>query len=129
MLQGPFSSYVSGFFIKCLENLASAKMWMFLLPFIVSTAFMGVFLGSSLYYVKTSLLAAGITPEQMDMIIGRLAIVGDVFIAWCTFNVSLASVIIAVREIFKVKKIQALAEIPKTEDGKQAAIEINLIKT
>ena len=121
MLQGPFSSYVSGFFIKCLENLASAKMWMFLLPFIVSTAFMGVFLGSSLYYVKTSLLAAGITPEQMDMIIGRLAIVGDVFIAWCTFNVSLASVIIAVREIFKVKRFRLWPKYqkPKTANRPQ----------
>ncbi len=88
--------------------MASAKMWMFLLPFAVSTAFMGTFLMASLGMAKTSILAAGVTPEQMSAIIGQLSIVGDVFIAWCTFNVSLASVIIAVREIFKVKKLHAL---------------------
>ena len=125
MLEGTLSQYVKGFFVKCLENLASAKMWMFLLPFIISSAFMGVFLGFSLYYVKLTLVAIGITPAEMTLVVGQLAVVGDVFIAWCTFNVSLASVIIAVREIFKVKKMQALANGTSPE----AKIEINLIKT
>jgi hypothetical protein len=129
MLEGTMSSYIKGFFVKCLENLSSAKMWMFILPFVVSTAFMGVFLAYSLHYIHLTLKAAGISPEDMSVIIGQLGVVGDVFIAWCTFNVSLASVIIAVREVFKVKKMQALAEVPDTETGKQAAVEINLIKT
>lgn len=93
-------SYLKGFFVKCLENMASAKMWMFLLPFCVSSIFMGVFMFS-----MESMRSAGINPADMT---AQLGIVGDVFIAWCTFNVSLASVIIAVREIFKVKKLQAL---------------------
>lgn len=125
MIQGTITEYINGFFVKCLENLSSAKMWMFLLPFVVSTAFMGVFLYYSLFYVKLTLSALGITPAEMTLVVGQLAVVGDVFIAWCTFNVSLASVIIAVREIFKVKKMQALA----TPEGEKAKIEINLIKT
>jgi hypothetical protein len=119
----PFSDYIKGFFVKCLENMASAKMWMFLLPFVVSTVFMGIFLGYSLYYVKISLTAMGITPAEMSVIVSQMIVVGDVFIAWCTFNVSLASVIVAVREIFKVKKLKALAS--SDPDSK---IEINLIK-
>jgi hypothetical protein len=60
--------------------------------------------------VKATLDATGITPAEMSGIISQLQIAGDVFIAWCTFNVSLASVIIAVREIFKVKKLHALTD-------------------
>lgn len=105
-------SYIKGFFVKCLENMASAKMWMFLLPFAISSIFMGVFLGFSIEMIRESLNAAGITPADMSTIIDQLGLVGDIFIAWCTFNVSLASVIIAVREIFKVKKLQALKLTP-----------------
>ena len=105
-----FGSYITGFFVKCLENMASAKMWMFLLPFVVSTGLMAFFMYQSIDMVKLTIHAAGVTPEQMSGIIGQLGIVGDVFIAWCTFNVSLASVIVAVREIFKVKKLQALGD-------------------
>jgi hypothetical protein len=32
----------------------------------------------------------------------------DMFIAWCTFNVSLAGTIIVIRETFKVRKLIAL---------------------
>lgn len=120
----PFSDYIKGFFVKCLENMASAKMWMFLMPFVVSTVFMGAFLGFTLYYIKLNLSTMGISPAEMTVITDQMAVVGDVFIAWCTFNVSLASVIIAVREIFKVKKLQALAS-----SDPDAKIEINLIKT
>ena len=119
----PFSDYIKGFFVKCLENMASAKMWMFLMPFVVSTVFMGAFMGFTLYYIKLNLSAMGISPAEMAIITGQMAVVGDVFIAWCTFNVSLTSVIVAVREIFKVKKLKALASAdPKSK------IEINLIK-
>jgi hypothetical protein len=69
---------------------------------------MAVFLGFSIEMIRGSLKAAGITPADMMSIVSQMGLVGDVFIAWCTFNVSLASVIIAVREIFKVKKLQAL---------------------
>jgi hypothetical protein len=34
--------------------------------------------------------------------------IGEIFIAWCTFNVSLAGTVIVVRETFKVKKLTAL---------------------
>ena len=125
MLEGTLSQYVKGFFVKCLENLASAKMWMFVLPFIVSTAFMGVFLWQAIQMIESTLSAAGMSPEDMNLVIGQMGMVGDVFIAWCTFNVSLASVIIAVREVFKVKKMQALANGASGD----AKVEINLIKT
>jgi hypothetical protein len=101
-------SYVKGFFVKCLENMSSAKMWLFLLPFAVSSVFMAVFLGFSIEMIRGSLHAAGVSVFEMTSIITQLKIAGDVFIAWCTFNVSLATVIIAVREIFKVKKLKAL---------------------
>jgi hypothetical protein len=106
-------SYLKGFFVKCLENMSSAKMWMFLLPFVISCIYMGVFLGFSIEMIRASLKTAGISPAEMTDIIIQLRIAGDVFIAWCTFNVSLASVIIAVREIFKVKKLKALAKAPQ----------------
>ena len=102
-------SYLKGFFVKCLENLSSAKMWMFVLPFLASSAFMGYFLYSAVGMIKTTLDAAGVSPAEMANVIKQLKMIGDVFIAWCTFNVSLASVIIAVREIFKVKKLKALS--------------------
>ena len=60
--------YIRGFFVKCLENMASAKMWMFLLPFIVSSVFMGIFLGFSIEMVRESLKAAGVTPADMTAI-------------------------------------------------------------
>jgi hypothetical protein len=90
--------------------MSSAKMWIFLMPFIVSSAFMGFFLFHSIDMVKTTLAVAGIKPAEMSVIISQLRIAGDVFIAWCTFNVSLATVIIAVREVFKVKKLNALTD-------------------
>jgi hypothetical protein len=105
-------SYLKGFFVKCLENMSSAKMWMFLLPFIVSSVFMGVFMGFSIEMIRESLRTAGVTPAEMSAIVSQLGLVGDVFIAWCTFNVSLATIIIAVREIFKVKKLHALEVAP-----------------
>lgn len=124
MLEGNLTQYFKGFVVKCLENLASAKMWMFVLPFVVSTAFMGVYLWQAIDMIKSTLSAAGMSPEDLNLVIGQMGMVGDVFIAWCTFNVSLASVIIAVREVFKVKKMQALAN-----GGAEAKVEINLIKT
>jgi hypothetical protein len=100
--------YIKGFFVKCLENMASAKMWIFLMPFCVSSILMGYFTFESLDFVRETLHKSGVSPAEMTSVIGQLKIIGDVFIAWCTFNVSLASVIIAVREIFKVKKLKAL---------------------
>lgn len=123
-----FGSYIKGFFVKSLENMASAKMWMFLMPFVVSTGLMGFFMYQSIDMVKMTIQSAGVTPEQMSGIIGQLGIVGDVFIAWCTFNVSLASVIIACREIFKVKKMNALAS-PEKPMTQNTAKEINKISS
>lgn len=117
-----FGSYVTGFFVKCLENMASAKMWMFLLPFAVSTVFMGLFMWDCLAMAKLTMYKVGVTQDEMRIINEQLSHVGDIFISWCTFNVSLASVIIAVREIFKVKKLKALS------DPKVGAAAIDKIK-
>jgi hypothetical protein len=102
--------------------MSSAKMWMFLLPFVASTGFMGFFLFQVIGMIKATLDATGITPEEMSGIISQLEIAGDVFIAWCTFNVSLATVIIAVREVFKVAKMKALT------DPKNSMVSVDKIK-
>lgn len=103
-----FGSYIKGFFVKCMENASSAKMWMFLLPFVISSAFMGLFMWDCLAMAKLTMYKVGVTQDEMRIINEQLSHVGNIFISWCTFNVSLASVIIAVREIFKVKKLNAL---------------------
>lgn len=122
------NSYLKGFFVKCLENMASAKMWMFLLPFVASTGFMGFYLWFSIEMIRASLESTGIKPDEMMLIISQLSLVGDVFIAWCTFNVSLATVIIAVREVFKVKKLNAIQATMPQNPTRQLAGKLDEMK-
>jgi hypothetical protein len=91
---------------KCLDNLASVKVWFFMFPFFVSTAvliwimarFMGILVGE-------------LTHDQIKL----MKNIGEIFIAWCTFNVSLAGTVIVVREHFKIKKMTSL-NIEKREN-------------
>ena len=58
-----------------------------------------------------SSLTAIVAAENKDLLVPLLKEMGSVmnmFIAWCTFNVSLAGTIIVVRETFKVRKLTAL---------------------
>jgi len=107
--------YWCAFGVKCLENLASVKVWFFILPFIVSTIVLAVLVGWHLEFIKDSLEAI-VASEHRDKLVPillQMKIVSDMFIAWCTFTVSLAGTIIVVRETFKVKKLTALNEEEK----------------
>jgi len=102
--------YWCSFGVKVLENLASVKVWFFIFPFIVSTVILGILVGWHIDFIKTSLEAIVIAEHQDKLvpILGEMRSIMDMFIAWCTFNVSLAGTIIVVRETFKVKKLTAL---------------------
>jgi hypothetical protein len=105
--------YWCAFWVKCLENLASVKVWFFVFPFVVSTIVMGVLVGYHLDFMKTSLKAVTTDPKLLADILKQMKTITDMFIGWCTFNVSLAGVIIVVRETFKVNKLKALNEEDK----------------
>jgi len=116
--------YIKGFFVKVLENLSSVKVWFFILPFIVSTAILSVLVGAHIGLVKSSLTAivAADMQENLVTILQEMKTIMDMFIAWCTFNVSLAGTVIVVREVFKVSKLKAL-----NEEEKDNSIEIKKI--
>lgn len=98
--------YWADFRIKCLENLASVKVWFFMFPFIVSTIVMAVLIGWHIEFIKGQLEISD--PTLAVAFIKQMEIITNMFIAWCTFNVSLAGTVIVVRETFKVKKLTAL---------------------
>jgi uncharacterized protein (DUF486 family) len=107
--------YWCAFGVKVLENLASVKVWFFILPFIASTAILSVLVGWHIEFIQESLKAITDAEHQDKLvaILGEMRSVMDMFIAWCTFNVSLAGTIIVVRETFKVKKLTALNDEEK----------------
>ena len=103
--------YFKAFFVKCLENLASVKVWFFILPFIISTGVLAWIVGSHITFMK--LMLAKVDNATMVAVLKEMEIITKMFIAWCTFNVSLAGTIIVIRETFKVKKLIALNEEEK----------------
>lgn len=108
--------YWRDFGVKCLDNLASVKVWFFMLPFIVSTIVMAVLVGWHLEFIKEALKAVlGDQNNMMVSVIKQMEIITDMFIAWCTFNVSLAGTVIVVRETFKIRKMSSL-NIEKREN-------------
>jgi hypothetical protein len=116
--------YWCAFWVKCLENLASVKVWVFMLPFIISTVVMAILVGFHLDFVKFCLEAAVSDKSQLAPILKEMKTITDMFIGWCTFNVSLAGTVIVVREVFKVSKLKALNEEDKenTEEIKKINI-------
>ncbi|MBR9682656.1 MAG: hypothetical protein GOV02_03185 [Candidatus Aenigmarchaeota archaeon] len=104
-------NYWRAFGVKCLENLASVKVWFFILPFIVSTLILVWLVGSHVLFVK--LMLAKVDTPTMVAVLKEMKTITETFIAWCTFNVSLAGTIIVVRETFKVKKLIALNDEEK----------------
>jgi len=91
---------------KCLDNLASVKVWFFMLPFFVST----VVLVWIMSHFMSSIVGE-LNPQQIK----SMKNIGEIFIAWCTFNVSLAGTVIVARETFKIKKMTSL-NIEKREN-------------
>jgi hypothetical protein len=110
-LHNETNKYWKAFGVKILENLASVKVWFFILPFIASTMILSWLVGSHVGFIKMILLQTN--PEIMVSVIEQMQMVMDMFIAWCTFNVSLAGTIIVIRETFKVKKLVALNDEEK----------------
>jgi len=107
--------YFKSFLIKFMENLASVKVWFFIFPFIVSTVVLGYLAYEHVEFVKVA-LAELIKDNKHDIfvdLIKQMEVVMTMFIAWCTFNVSLAGTIIVVRETFKVRKLIALNDEKK----------------
>ena len=104
--------YWAEFRIKCLDNLASVKVWFFMFPFIVSTVILTYLVLVWSGEMKTYIDAIA-NPVVADSISKNMQIISNMFIAWCTFNVSLAGTVIVVRETFKVKKLTALNDEKK----------------
>jgi len=101
-------SYWKAFGVKVLENFASVKVWFFLLPFVVSSVVLGVLVGTHVSFIQQALKMIVTDTSQLVPIINEMKLLMDMFIAWCTFNVSLAGTVIIVRETFKVQKLKAL---------------------
>ena len=106
--------YWAEFRIKCLDNLASVKVWFFMFPFIVSTVILTYLVLDFAGVMKTSVDAIS-NPVVSASISKNMQIIANMFIAWCTFNVSLAGTVIVVRETFKIKKMTSL-NIEKREN-------------
>ena len=107
--------YLNSFVVKVLENLSSVKVWFFIFPFIVSTAVLGYLVYEHVQVVKTALeaLVENDKHDSLTGVLNEMNTVMNMFIAWCTFNVSLAGTIIVIRETFKVKKLIALNDEDK----------------
>lgn len=90
-------------------------------PFIVSTVVMAILVGWHLEFMKESLKAVVTDPKLLADILKQMKTITDMFVAWCTFTVSLAGTIVVVREVFKVSKLKALNEEDKenTEEIKK----------
>jgi beta-lactamase regulating signal transducer with metallopeptidase domain len=102
-------NYWKEFGLKCLDNLASVKLWFFMLPFIVSTIVMSILIKTHLTFMKDAARAVlGNDYTLIAPIIDRMDIITTMFIAWCTFTVSLAGTVIVVRETFKIRKMTSL---------------------
>ena len=105
-----FSEYWKLFLFKCLDNLASVKVWMFLMPFMVSSALMAWIISSNIDFINLSMqLVKESHPMEAKNIMDSFGICVTAFTAYCTFNVALITPILAIREIYKVKKLNALA--------------------
>jgi len=107
--------YFKSFLVKVLENLSSVKVWFFILPFIVSTVVLGYLAYEHVQIIKAA-LAELVQDDKHDIfvdLIKQMEIVMTMFIAWCTFNVSLAGTIVVIRETFKVRKLIALNDEEK----------------
>jgi len=103
------------FIEKALENLASVKVWFFILPFIGSSIIFWYICNSQFAFITTALASISTHPELIANILGQMKIITDTFLAWCTFNATLIGSIIAVREIYKVRRLRSINEADNEE--------------
>ena len=102
---------------KVLQNLASVKVWFFLLPFLASTGIFIYICMSQFGFMEIAISLMAVKPELIAALLGQIKVLTDTFIAWCTFNITLTGSIIAVREVYKVRKLK---EINEASDDKKA---------
>ncbi len=117
--------YYQGFLVKLMENFSSAKVWFFILPFLVSSIYMGWLIFSQVNFVKHIVEISVKDPNALSAIHSTFKTASDTFNAWCTFNVALAGTIVVVRETFKVSKLKALNSSESSEaeqDIKQVSV-------
>lgn len=113
------------FIEKTLENLASVKVWFFILPFIGSSYIFWYICTSQFAFITTALAAISTQPELIMGILGQMKIITDTFLAWCTFNATLIGSIIVVREVYKVRKLRSINDA----DSEEKVVEIKKINT
>lgn len=104
------------FWDKIKLNLSSFKTWMFLLPFVVSTIVLYYLVYNNLHLCNV-IIANNLQEHQYMFIQKVVSSTQDMFIAWCTFNVSLSTVIISAREMFKSSKLKALLQEGKVVEA------------
>lgn len=111
------------FLEKMLANLSSAKVWFFIWPFFMSSFFMGWVIHKEFEIIERALADFLKDKEALNAILTQIKVVSDTFIAWCTFNVSLAGTIVVVRETFKVAKLKQLGtEMHFAENGEEEEV-------
>jgi len=103
---------------KVLENLASVKVWFFLLPFLASTGIFVYICSAQFGFMTTAIKIIAANPELTTAIMGQIKIITDTFLAWCTFNITLTGSIMAVREVYKVRKLKEINEAKDDEKTK-----------
>jgi hypothetical protein len=99
---------------KFLENILSVKVWLFLLPFIIASSVL-IWAFILIFGTIGEILELKLSNIDYNNIVNLFNISKDYFTNYLTFNVSLVGSIIAVREIFKVKKIKYLKDKNKIE--------------
>jgi Na+-driven multidrug efflux pump len=110
-----YKEMIKFFIKKQLENLSSAKMLMFFLPFIVTTIFMSIIIKKCFKISEKLISLYSNNPQIIDIAYKILEISSTTFISFCTFTVSLGGTIIVCREVFKVQKLNSIEKEKKEE--------------
>lgn len=104
-----WKSYFKAVLYKVTANLVSAKVWFFLLPFIISTIYLGLNIDLQ-FEVINKILEQSLPKHDYRAVIELFRNLTNMFISWCTFTVSLAGTIVVVRESFKVSQLRAMKD-------------------
>ena len=86
--------YIKPFFIKQLENFASAKMLMFFLPFFFSTGFF-IWITKKCFIIILAAVKSTGDANAVKIVSDTLKLIWDSFRSWCTFTVALGGPILA----------------------------------
>lgn len=103
---------------KLTSNLLSVKVWFFLFPFIISTIYLS--LNLNLHFdIIIKILKMSLENQEYTTIVELFKNAKDLFIAWCTFTVSLGGTIVVVREKFKIDKLYSYIQTNQEEKVKE----------